>query len=164
MIKGTANPNSVKLYLNWLLSKEGQLAQYFATDASPVHKDLQTNGLVSYPSAISGKKTATRTPESLIEAFPKVQKVWNTAWARAGGPVASTKLVKIKTVLTAVKRGGRRLAFKAKGGEHKVKTSRSRTEVSIGGKPSSRGNLKVGMACQISYLGNGNEARKISCK
>ncbi|MEE8140726.1 MAG: hypothetical protein V3T66_07430, partial [Alphaproteobacteria bacterium] len=64
----------------------------------------------------------------------------------------------------AVKRGGRRLAFKVKGGEHKAKVSRSRTEVLIGGKPDSRGKLKAGMACEIAYLGNGNEARKISCQ
>ena len=48
--------------------------------------------------------------------------------------------------------------------EHKVKVSGSRTEIFIGGKSSSRGKLKPGMACEIAYLGNGNEARKVSCK
>jgi hypothetical protein len=78
--------------------------------------------------------------------------------------VAPTAITKVTTVLTEVKRGGRRLKFKVKGGEHKVKMSRSRSEVLIGGKPSTRSKLKVGMACRISYLGNGNEARKVSCK
>jgi len=78
--------------------------------------------------------------------------------------MAAKTVTKVETVLTAVKRGGRRLAFKVESGEHKVKVSGSRTEVMIGGKSSSRGKLKVGMNCEISYLGNGNEARKISCK
>ncbi|MCZ6813264.1 MAG: extracellular solute-binding protein [Alphaproteobacteria bacterium] len=164
MIKGTKTPYSAKLFLNWFLSKEGQVAQYFTTRASPVHKDLQDKGMVQYWNEIKGKRTALRTPESLVTVFPEVQKAWNAGWARAGGPVASTTIVKAKTVLTSVKRGGRRLAFKVKGGEHKVKVSRSRTEVFIGGRPGSRGKLKVGMACEISYLGNGNEARKISCQ
>ncbi len=164
IVKGTKRPYSSKMFLNWFLSKEGQLAQYFTTRASPIHKDLQDKGMVQYFEEIKGKKTALRTPESLIEVFPKVQKAWNVGWAQAGGPVASTTIAKAKTVLTSVKRGGRRLKFKVKGGEHKVKVSRSRTEVFIAGKPSSRGKLKVGMACEIAYLGNGGEAKKISCK
>ncbi|MDX1485072.1 MAG: extracellular solute-binding protein [Alphaproteobacteria bacterium] len=164
IIKGAKNLYSSKIFLNWFLSKEGQLAQYYTTKASPVHKDLQDKGMVQYWEEIKGKATAPRTPESLITVFPQVQRVWNKAWARSGGPVASTATVKVKTQLTAVRRGGRRLAFTVKGGEHKVKVSRSRTEVMIGGKASSRGKLKVGMACEIVYLGNGNEARKISCK
>ena len=164
VIKGGRAPYAAKVFINWFLSKEGQLAQYFASSGSPVHAELQDKGLVRYASTIKGKKTAVRTPESLIREFPKVQKVWNKAWARAGGPVAATKLYKVKTVLTAVKRGGRRLAFKVGGGEHKVKVSGPRTEVVIGGKQSSRDNLKVGMACEIAYLGDGNEARKIACQ
>jgi iron(III) transport system substrate-binding protein len=163
IVKGTKKLNSAKLFLNWFLSKEGQLAQYFTTKASPVHKDLQDKGMVQYWNKIKGKKTALRTPESLINVFPKVQKTWNAGWARAGGPVASTTVLKAKTVLTSVKRGGRRLKFKVGGGEHKVKVSRSRTEIFIGGKPGARGKLKAGMACEISYLGNGGEAKKISC-
>jgi iron(III) transport system substrate-binding protein len=164
VMKGTTRPYSVKLFLNWFLSKEGQVAQFYAASASPVHAELQDKGLVSYAGTIKGKKTAVRTPESLIREFPKVHKVWTAAWVRAGGPVAGTKIVKVKTVLTAVKRGGRQLGFKVGGGEHKAKVSGSRTEVMIGGKPGSRGKLKVGMACEIAYLGNGNEARKIACK
>jgi len=164
IIKGGKAPYASKVFLNWFLSMEGQLAQYVATKGSPVHKDLQDKGLVQYGAEINGKKLAVRTPESLVNIFPTVLKTWNNGWSRAGGPMAANTVTKVKTVLTAVKRGGRRLSFKVKGGEHKVKVSGSRTEVMIGGKSGSRGNLKVGMACEIAYLGNGNEARKISCK
>ena len=164
IIKGAKNLYSSKIFLNWFLSKEGQVAQYYTTKASPVHKDLQDKGMVQYYGEIKGKQTAPRTPESLITVFPRVQKAWNKAWTRAGGPVAASTTMNAKTVLTAVKRGGRRLIFKVKGGEHKIKVSRSRTEIVIGGKGSSRGKLKAGMSCEIAYLGNGNEARKVSCK
>jgi hypothetical protein len=165
IIKGAKNFYSSKIFLNWFLSKEGQLAQYYTTKASPVHKDLQDKGMVQYYSEIKGKPTAPRTPESLISIFPRVQKAWNNAWAGAGGPVEqATTASKAKTVLTAVNRGGRSLVFKVKGGEHKVKVSRTRTEIKIGGKVSSRGKLKAGMNCEITYLGDGNEARKVSCK
>lgn len=164
IIKGAKNFYSSKIFLNWFLSKEGQLAQYFTTKASPVHIGLQDKGMVQYESEIKGKETAVRTPESLLTIFPRVQKVWNKAWTGAGGKVAATTTVKVVTKLTAVKRGGRLLRFKVKGGEHQVKMSKSRSAVEIGGKPSSRGKLKVGMSCEIAYLGNGNEARKVSCK
>lgn len=164
IIKGTKALYSSKIFLNWFLSKEGQLAQYAVTKGSPVHKDLQDKGLVQYGQEIKGKKLAVRTPESLVNVFPTMIKTWNNGWRRAGGPMASKTIAKVKTVLTAVKRGGRRLSFKVKGGEQKVKVSGSRTQVMIGGKSSSRGKLKVGMNCEISYLGNGNEARKVSCK
>jgi len=164
IIKGTKALYSSKVFLNWFLSKEGQLAQYVVSGGSPVHKDLQDKGLVIYGKEIAGKKIAVRTPESLVSVFPTVIKTWNNGWVRAGGPMAAKTVTKVKTVLTAVKRGGRRLSFKVGGGEHKVKVSGSRTEILIGGKSGSRGKLKVGMDCQISYLGNGNEARKIACK
>ncbi len=164
VIKGGRAPNAAKVFINWFLSKEGQLAQYFSTKASPVHKDLQDKGLVQYGDKIKGKEIALRTPESLIHVFPGVLKIWNDGWMKAGGPMAAKTIIKVKTILTAVKRGGRRLAFKVGGSEHKAKISRSRTEIVIGGKSSSRGKLKAGMACEIAYLGNGNEARKVSCK
>jgi iron(III) transport system substrate-binding protein len=164
VIKGGRAPYAAKVFMNWFLSKEGQMAQYFSTKASPVHKDLQDKGLVQFGHKIKGRKIALRTPESLINVFPAVLKIWNKGWSKAGGPMAATTVSKVKTVLTSVKRGGRRLAFKVGGGEHKAKVSRSRTEILIGGKASSRGKLKPGMKCDIAYLGNGNEARKVSCK
>jgi iron(III) transport system substrate-binding protein len=164
IVKGSKTLNSARIFLNWFLSKEGQLSQFHAAKASPVHKDLQDKGLVKFGNEIKGKSTALRPPESLVAEFPKIQRVWNEAWSRAGGPMAATKVFNVKTVLTAIKRGGRVLRFKVKAGEHEVKMSKSRSEVLIGGKASARGKLKAGMACEIAYLGNGNEARKVSCQ
>ncbi|MDX1484716.1 MAG: hypothetical protein R3229_09560 [Alphaproteobacteria bacterium] len=78
--------------------------------------------------------------------------------------VKKTPEVTVKTALTQIKRGGRRLFFKVKGKTHKVKVSGSRTKVTIGGKKTKRKNLKVGMNCAITYKGDGSEAKSVSCK
>lgn len=41
ILRGNPHPNASKLFANWFLSKEGQLSQYYANRAPPVHKDLQ---------------------------------------------------------------------------------------------------------------------------
>jgi tripartite-type tricarboxylate transporter receptor subunit TctC len=78
--------------------------------------------------------------------------------------VKKTPVETVKTALTEIKRGGRQLFFKAKGGKtHKVKVSGSRTKVSIGGKKTKRKNLKVGMKCAVTYKGDGSEAKSVTC-
>jgi tripartite-type tricarboxylate transporter receptor subunit TctC len=73
--------------------------------------------------------------------------------------------MKVAAKLTAVKRGGRQIFFKtAKGADDKAKISGSRTTVKVGGKASKRGNLKPGMACEITYRGPGTEAILVACK
>jgi tripartite-type tricarboxylate transporter receptor subunit TctC len=79
-----------------------------------------------------------------------------------------TKVIKIpvatvKTTLTKIKRGGRRLSFKVKGKTEKVKVSGRRTKVFVGGKKAKRKNLKVGMKCAIAYQGTGSTAKSIKC-
>ena len=77
--------------------------------------------------------------------------------------VKKTPVLKIKTALTEIKRGGRRLFFKVKGKTHMVKVSGSRTKVMIGGKKTKRKNLKTGMSCTVVYKGNGSEAKSVAC-
>ncbi|MFT5540509.1 MAG: tripartite-type tricarboxylate transporter receptor subunit TctC [Alphaproteobacteria bacterium] len=77
---------------------------------------------------------------------------------------ASAAVPAYKTTLTAVKRGGRELAFKGKDGSvHTAKISGSRSKIVIKGKKTKRKNLKVGMACAITYPGNGAEAKSVVC-
>jgi len=40
ILKGTPNLYASRLMINWLLSKEGQISQFGAENAIPVHKDL----------------------------------------------------------------------------------------------------------------------------
>ena len=161
-LKGTKAPNTVKLFLNWFLSKEGQLAIYYATGGAPV-RDFPDITFTAYPSETRGKKQAVRSPEHLITEFGDMATVWNAAWKGAGGFVEEPAR-KVKTVIADVKKGGRSIAFKVGGDSHQAKISKSRTKITIGGKSAKRGALKAGLDCEITYAGNGGEAKSIACK
>jgi hypothetical protein len=70
---------------------------------------------------------------------------------------------KVKTKITKIKRGGRRVYFMSGKKEHKVRVSGRDTNVMIGGKKTKRSKLKPGMTCEISYPGNGGKAMSIIC-
>jgi hypothetical protein len=73
--------------------------------------------------------------------------------------------IKVGGSLTQVLRGGRQIVFKDPGGkELKTSVSGSRTRIEIAGKESKRGALKAGMACNVTFKGNGTEASLIACK
>jgi len=69
--------------VNWFLSKEGQLAQYYADQATPVHKDLHRKEFIPFPEEIEGRKIAFRDPVVLEESLPRVFEAWNPLWERA---------------------------------------------------------------------------------
>jgi hypothetical protein len=52
----------------------------------------------------------------------------------------------------------------AEGKDMKVKISRSRTAIVIGGKKAKRGALKVGMDCVITWPKVNGETKEVSCK
>jgi ABC-type Fe3+ transport system substrate-binding protein len=80
ILKGNPNPNGTRIWVNWLLSKEGQLAQFAADRTSPSHRGLQEAGLMVYPDAIKGKKLVGEDFDSL----KPLQKAWNEGWERGG--------------------------------------------------------------------------------
>lgn len=80
MIKGNPHPYAAKIWLNWFLSKEGQLAQFYADGATPVHKDLQTKEFLPFPETLANKKIAFRDPEQMETDLPIVMEAWNPMW------------------------------------------------------------------------------------
>jgi iron(III) transport system substrate-binding protein len=163
IIKGSKAPNASKIFLNWYLSREGQIAQYYSTGAAPVHKGLQEIGFSAYPDQIKGKKAAVRSADSLENEFTLALRAWHAGWKAAGGFVAEAPKV-VKTTLAKIERGGRMLHFKVGEAMHKSKVSGSRTQITIGGKPARRNKLKVGMNCAVTYGGNGSEAKLVACQ
>jgi ABC-type Fe3+ transport system substrate-binding protein len=85
MIKGNPHPYASKLWVNWFLSKEGQIAQYYADFATPVHKDLQTPEFLPFPDEIRGRKIAFRDPIQLERDLPHVYAAWNPLWEQGTG-------------------------------------------------------------------------------
>lgn len=74
--------------------------------------------------------------------------------------VKKVPIITVNSTLDDIKKGGRKLFFTV---DHTTKVSGSRTKVLLNGKEDARGNLKVGMKCDITYKGNGAEAKKVSC-
>jgi len=101
------------------------------------------------------------TPQDVITAAGLATKSQGKTKVTVKAPVV---IKPHNTKLTDIKRGGRALHFKGKDGSaHKAKVSGSRTKVFIKGKKTKRKNLKVGMACAITYPGNGAEAKSVVC-
>lgn len=85
ILKGDPHPNAARLFVNWFLSKEGQIAGHHFAALIPAHKDLQGREFVLYPDTIVGKEKASLTTK-VIEARPMLIDRWHKLWVKAGGP------------------------------------------------------------------------------
>jgi iron(III) transport system substrate-binding protein len=85
ILKGAPNINAARLFVNWFLSKEGQIAQYFSDYAPPVHKGLQRKEFVPFAEEILPKKGVFRDPQIELEIQPKLLTFWDELWLRGGG-------------------------------------------------------------------------------
>jgi hypothetical protein len=160
VFKGTPQKNSAMMFVNWFLSREGQISQFSANFAPPIHKDLQRKEFLSYPDQIIGKKIAFREPDSLEQDLNNLVKFWDPLWFAGRG----VKLAIVDTTIDAMKRGGRSVSFKVGDKTHTAKISGSRTKIVVNGVDSTRKSLKKGMSCRITYPGDKEEANKIDCK
>lgn len=86
MFRDSPTHFSSKVFINWLLSQEGQLVRLAAGGDGPVHKDLQVEGAAALADAYAGKDIALRTMEGMLTELPKLYDVWNPIWASTGGP------------------------------------------------------------------------------
>ena len=85
ILKGAPNIDAARVFVNWFLSSEGQISQYFADFAPPVHKNLQRKELVPFADQIVGKKDVFRDPATELEVQPKLLALWDDLWLRSGG-------------------------------------------------------------------------------
>ncbi|MGY9005798.1 MAG: ABC transporter substrate-binding protein [Alphaproteobacteria bacterium] len=86
LLKGAPNTNAGKLYLNWLLSMEGQLFQYRHTGGRPIHKALQIKEFLPFPEETLGKTMAFHDPSKLSKDLPALMKIWGPYWEGGSGP------------------------------------------------------------------------------
>jgi iron(III) transport system substrate-binding protein len=84
ILKGAPNINAARIFVNWFLSKEGQIAQYVSDYAPPVHKDLRRREFVPFADEILPKKGAFRDPAIEVEIQPKLLAFWDELWLRGG--------------------------------------------------------------------------------
>jgi iron(III) transport system substrate-binding protein len=85
ILKGAPDTNAARIFVNWFLSKEGQISQYAADYAPPVHKELQRREFVPFADEILHKKHAFRDPRIEVEIQPKLLAYWDDLWLKSGG-------------------------------------------------------------------------------
>ena len=86
ILKGSPHGNATRVFLNWQLSKEGQLSSYYARSITPIREDLQRRELIPFADQILGKKVSFRDPDLQREVMPKLNKVWDDLWLRGKRP------------------------------------------------------------------------------
>ena len=85
ILKGAPNLNAARLFVNWFLSKEGQIAQYISDFAPPVHKELRRKEFLPFAEEILGKNAGFRDPAIELEIQPKLLEFWDGLWLKGGG-------------------------------------------------------------------------------
>lgn len=88
VMSNTPRLAGAKLFMNWLISREGQIAQFWADESTPVRPDMQRKEFLPYPDEVAGKKVATPGDD---ETKAKLQKRWNALWLQGGGTVDNTE-------------------------------------------------------------------------
>lgn len=83
IFRGSPHVNAAKLFVNWYLSKEGQIAAFHYARQVPVNIELKRKEFLPFPEQIEGKKIALRTEATLAEA-DHVGDIWEKIWASAG--------------------------------------------------------------------------------
>ena len=157
--------NAAKIYVNWYLSKEGQLAQFWANDSTPSHKGMRDKRFVYWPESVKGKEMAQFSYKN-PEVNAQVLKYWDTKWISIAGKPKKAKISKASGKLLGTKRGGRRVYFTLNGKKQEFSVSGSRSKIALKGKEAERGDLKTGMSCSFSYAPRGKrlEVKNIDCK
>jgi iron(III) transport system substrate-binding protein len=80
ILKGASHPYAARLFLNWLLSKEGQVLQYAARNFAPVRMDLRLPELIPFSEGILGRDIAFDDFKFARAAADKIDEVWNSRW------------------------------------------------------------------------------------
>lgn len=84
LMKNSPRINGAKIFINWFLSKEGQIAQFWANASVPARPDLQGDRFLDFPEAIAGKKQVMLSPDS-SQTTIKLSEYWDAMWLSAGG-------------------------------------------------------------------------------
>jgi len=84
ILRGNPHPNAARLFANWLLSKEGQIANYRADAFIPVHKDLRRKEFMPYPEETAGKRIASNVAV-VRNKTPEIVAEWRKLWMSASG-------------------------------------------------------------------------------
>jgi iron(III) transport system substrate-binding protein len=86
MLDKAKNKNAARIFINWLLSREGQILQYAETANVPIHKGLQDPRFIPFADTIIGKPSIVRDDELIGSDLHKlVAKTWASYWTKPVG-------------------------------------------------------------------------------
>jgi iron(III) transport system substrate-binding protein len=80
ILRGSPGANSAKLFLNWYLSKEGQLAMHVETGDGPVHKDFQRPEFAAYPEIVFSKTRKIQVDTLDRRVIAEIEDLWTKGW------------------------------------------------------------------------------------
>ncbi len=78
------NVPTAKVFLNWLLSIEGQIAQYAFEYATPLSDELRAH-MLPFRDQILGREESFRNREFEMKVMPDLSKFWSKLWLSGGG-------------------------------------------------------------------------------
>jgi iron(III) transport system substrate-binding protein len=85
MLEKSPHKNGARLFINWILSREGQIVQYDTTFAAPVHEALQTPDFLMFADTIMGKPHLVRDDDMLSgDTSDKMHELWDALWVNTG--------------------------------------------------------------------------------
>lgn len=82
MLEKAEHKNGARIFINWLLSREGQILQYVANASVPVHKDLQDSRFVPFAETITGKPSIARGEDMFGDLEQAMDQTWNAHWSK----------------------------------------------------------------------------------
>jgi ABC-type Fe3+ transport system substrate-binding protein len=88
IIKGNPHPNGARLFVNWMLSKEGQIAAYRADSSIPAHKELRRREFLPYPDEILTRRIVVQTAAAQANfgnMLTQFHRFWMAGGEEAGG-------------------------------------------------------------------------------
>lgn len=78
--------NGARIFVNWLLSREGQILQYAASNSVPIHKALRQRAFIPFADTVMGKPSVVRNDALLGSDMDKaLSKTWKTYWTKPVG-------------------------------------------------------------------------------
>jgi len=86
VLRGSPHENAGKVWVNWMLSREGQLANFAYDFTGPSHTGLRGKpGFSHFPAIVNNTPHAYLNDKALAN-MPVVMKSWQKKWASFGGP------------------------------------------------------------------------------
>ncbi len=82
ILRGTPNIHAARILMNWVLSKEGQLARFSTYSSTPVHKQLQSKEFMPYAEEVLGKELSSADLAFEQKVVPNLVEFWNNLWLR----------------------------------------------------------------------------------